>query len=153
MKDRQSLLRSIDTGDLETIIALDRSHTGHSRRGFFERRWQAMTREPTTFIGLAAEQQSIVIGFLFAHMLDGEFGVSAPAAVLDAVAVATEHHGQGVGSALMEGLIDEVRARGGREIRTQALWQQRGLPEFFDKSGFRLAPRLVLERNTADLTW
>ena len=50
----------------------------------------------------------------------GEFGGEAPAVVLDAIAVDPAASAPGVGSALMQGLVEAVRARGGREIRTQA---------------------------------
>jgi predicted N-acetyltransferase YhbS len=46
---------------------------------------------------------------------------------------------------LLDQLITEVRTRGGRELRTQARWNQRGLIDFFSGTGFSLAPRLVLE--------
>ena len=80
--------------------------------------------------------------------LDGEFGGSERVVVLDAVGVANDRQSKGIGSRLMQGLIDEVRDRGGRELRTQARWDQSGLLVFFAKAGFRLAPSVVLERRT-----
>ena len=37
---------------------------------------------------------------------------------------------------------------GASEMRTQAQWDRPGLVEFFSAAGFRLSPRLVLERPT-----
>jgi GNAT superfamily N-acetyltransferase len=148
-----TVLRPLEAGDLEAVIALDRAHSGQSRRGFFEKRWQAMASEPSAFVGIAADRDGKVTGFILAHILDGEFGGTAPAALMDAIGVTVEARGQGTGSALMRGLIDEVRARGARELRTQARWDQRGLLDFFARSGFNLAPRVVLERSTAELGW
>ncbi len=153
MKDAVPALRPVEEGDLESVIALDRSHSGQSRRGFFEKRWRAMAREPEAFISLAAEQENALLGFVLAHVLDGEFGGSERVAVLDAVGVANDTRGKGIGSSLMQGLVDEVRDRGGRELRTQARWDQRGLLEFFAKAGFRLAPSVVLERSTGEAGW
>ena len=112
-----------------------------------------MARAPEAFISLAAEQEDALTGFLLAHVLDGEFGGSERVVVLDAVGVAGDARGKGIGSALMQALVDEVRARGGRELRTQARWDQRGLLEFFAKAGFRLAPSVVLERSTGEAGW
>lgn len=149
----QVSVRPIRAGDLDPVIALDRQYSGQSRRGFFEQRWQAMAREPSAFIALAAQSGDDLVGFLLAHILDGEFGGTAPVAVMDALGVATDVQGRGIGSELMGRLIDEVRARGGRELRTQAPWHQRGLLDFFAQSGFVLAPRTVFERNTLEMNW
>ena len=153
MNAKQFSVRPIREDDLEPVIALDRHYSGQLRRGFFEQRWRAMAREPAAFIALAVASGNDLIGFLLAHVLDGEFGDAAPVAVLDAMGVATEAQRQGIASELMRRLIDEVRARGGRELRTQAQWHERGLLDFFAQSGFRLAPRLVLERNTMEVNW
>jgi len=153
MKATQLSVRPILATDLEPVIALDRHYTRQSRRGFFEQRWQAMARGPAAVIALAVDRGDDLVGFLLARILDGEFGGTAPVALLDALGVATDAQRQGIGSELMRTLIDEVRARGGREVRTQAPWHQRGLFDFFAQSGFLLAPRMVLERNTLEVNW
>ena len=153
MNAKQFSVRLVRGNDLEAVIALDRDYSGQSRRGFFERRWQAMARDPEGFIGLAAAHGDDLAGFLLAHILDGEFGGTAPVTVLDAVGVATDAQRRGIGNELMCQLVNEVRARGGRELRTQAQWRQRGLLDFFAQSGFQLAPRLVLERHTMEVNW
>lgn len=144
-------LRPIEDTDLEPVIALDRMHAGQLRRGFFERRWQAMKREPKAYISLAIDDNDKLVGFLLAHILDGEFGGTVPVAVLDAVGVSIEHQGQRGGKELMQDLINEVRTHDGREIRTQAQWHEHELLAYFETSGFRLAPRLVLEREVTSL--
>ena len=73
--------------------------------------------------------------------------------MLDAVGVANDHQEKGIGSHLMRGLIEQVGAHGGHELRTQARWDQRGLLDFFAKAGFRLAPSVVLERGTGEAGW
>ncbi len=153
MKDAVLPLRPVQERDLELVVALDRRHSGRSRRGFFEKRWRAMAREPEAFISLAAEQEDTLVGFVLAHVLDGEFGGSERVVVLDAVGVANDRQSKGIGSRLMQGLIDEVRDRGGRELRTQARWDQSGLLVFFAKAGFRLAPSVVLERSSGEPGW
>ena len=153
MREAELALRPAREDDLESVIALNRSHSGQSRRGFFEKRWQAMARAPEAFISLAAEQENALAGFVLAHVLDGEFGGSERVVVLDAVGVANDARGIGIGSSLMQALVDQVRERGAGELRTQARWDQRGLLEFFAKAGFRLAPSVVLERSTGEAGW
>jgi len=145
--------RVADAGDLESVVAIDRAHDGRSRRGFFEKRWQATAHSPGAFVGIVAERDGVVAGYVLAHMLDGEFGGVAPVAVMDAIGVSPATRGAGVGSALMQALRSEVRTRGARELRTQARWDERGLLDFFARSGFRLAPRIVLERAASSPDW
>ena len=73
MKDAVPALRPVEEGDLESVIVLDCSHSGQSRRGFFEKRWRAMAREPEAFISLAAEQENALLGFVLAHGLRGAY--------------------------------------------------------------------------------
>ncbi len=141
-------VRALLAGDLEAMIEIDRRNSGVSRRGFFERRLQAMAAHPEAFVAQAAVAENRVVGFALAHLLDGEFGGIAPVAVLDAIDVVSERQGQGIGRRLMAELMEVAAQAGARELRTQAQWQRGGLLEFFAAAGFSLAPRRVLERGT-----
>ncbi len=87
-------------------------------------------------------------GFVCCHLLKGEFGSDDLIAVLDAISVDPQSQGQGVGHELMQYITGEIRQRGGKELRTQAGWNQPEVLNFFSRNGFALAPRLVLERST-----
>lgn len=151
MTEIKFTVRPLAGTDFEAVIELDRISGGISRRGFFEKRERAMQHDPDVFIGLAACNSERLVGFVTASILDGEFGGDKRVAVLDALAVAPSHRGVGVGHLLMQELSSEVRQRGGRELQTQAQWNQPGLMDFFNSAGFTLAPRLVLERSTEDI--
>jgi GNAT superfamily N-acetyltransferase len=97
-------------------------------------------------VALAAESAGRVVGFVFAHVLDGEFGGKAPVGVLDAIGVAQAARGAGVATALLEGLERALGGRGVQELRTQVEWTEHDMVGFFAAAGFKLAPRLVLER-------
>jgi GNAT superfamily N-acetyltransferase len=147
--DREEVtVKPLTATDFEAVIALDQLLSHHSRRGFFDKRWQAMARDPQAFVALGAYQESTVRGFALGHVLQGEFGGTAPVVVLDALGVALDEQAQGVGHALIDRFVDVVSELGGRELRTQVAWDQSGLASFFARCGFRLAPRLVLERST-----
>lgn len=138
--------RPLTPGDLERVVAVDGAAAGRTRRGFYSKRFGALARDPAAEVALAAEREGQVVGFAFAHLLDGEFGGVAPVGVLDALAVEEAARSGGVARALLEALEAELRRRGVRELRTQAEWTQHGLASFFSAAGFKLSPRLVLER-------
>ena len=42
-------LRPAAPEDLGRVVALDRAHSGQSRRGFFEKRWRSMESDAEAF--------------------------------------------------------------------------------------------------------
>jgi GNAT superfamily N-acetyltransferase len=140
--------RPVTTADLDTIVALDRKVTGQSRRGFYEKRLAAQGRDPRAFASLAIQAEGRLAGFVFAQILDGEFGGKEPIAVLDALCVDPDARGGHLGRQLMAALERQLAGHGVRELQTQADWTAHELIRFFGASGFELAPRLVLERET-----
>jgi len=139
-------VRPLVASDLDAVVAVDREGTGRSRREFYARRLRDAEQDPRAALGTAAELGGRLAGFAFAHVLDGEFGGTAPVGVIDAIGVGRDARRRGVGTALVAGLEAALAARGVRELRSQVEWGERGLGPFFATCGFRLAPRLVLER-------
>lgn len=142
-------VRPIVAGDLDVIVALDQKITGHSRRGFYEKRLKAMASDAASFVALAAEHDGQVKGFLVAYILNGEFGGSAPVAVMDALGVDQRARGAGLAKALMAALDAALKERGVKELQTQAAIAEQDLISFFIAAGFQLAPKLALERSVA----
>lgn len=139
-------VRSIEAGDVEAAIALDLHATGQSRRGFFQKRLASLAARPARFVWLVAVEGGAVCGFVSAHLLDGEYGGRASAAVIDAIATRQDLRGTGVGAALMAALEAELRRRGVAELRSEADWTEQDMVAFFAHAGFQLAPQLVLRR-------
>ncbi|MGO3928540.1 GNAT family N-acetyltransferase [Rhodopseudomonas pseudopalustris] len=137
--------------DLERVVEIDRDNTGHARRGFFENRLTASLNEPNAFISLAYIEHDRVEGFVLAHMLDGEFGGSRPATILDAIGIAQSARGHGGAHGLLRELQAKARRRDALEVRTQVVWSDQAMTHFFAGLGFRLGTRLVLERDCAML--
>jgi ribosomal protein S18 acetylase RimI-like enzyme len=127
-------------------VTIDRERSARSRSEFYRRRFRTLAADPASVLGVAAEQEDRVVGFAFAHVLDGEFGAAAPVGVLDAIGVAPARQRGGVATALLAGLERALAGRGVRELRTQVDWAAHGMAAFFSASGFRLSPRIVLER-------
>ncbi|MCP4982977.1 MAG: GNAT family N-acetyltransferase [Gammaproteobacteria bacterium] len=137
--------RMLGSEDLDSVVELDRHSGGVSRYGFISNRLASQQRHPDAFISMVAMADDALVGFVFCHIIEGEFGGTERMAVLDAIGVDPNYQAHGVGHQMLDNLITEVRERGGRELRTQASWNQRGLIDFFSSTGFSLAPRLVLE--------
>lgn len=139
-------IRQLRPGDLDAVVEIDRQSVGRSRRGFFERRLQAVQADPDRYITLGAERDGALVGYAIAHLGHGEFGVRRAVAVVEAIGVATQAQGAGAGRALMEGVRKEARAKGIDALFSQVDWTNRPLMDFFARSGFSLAPRVLLER-------
>jgi GNAT superfamily N-acetyltransferase len=143
-------VRSLNANDLERVVEIDRMHSGHSRRRFFEKRFASAAASPDDFVQLGLMRGGSLRGFAIARLLRGEFGRQDAVAMLDVLGVAPESQEQGVGQALIERLVEIVRKKGIRSLHSQAQWTNVQLLRFFDAADFRLSPRTVLNRSVAE---
>jgi GNAT superfamily N-acetyltransferase len=144
-------MRQLCVDDVERVIAIDRAHTGHSRRHYFEKRFAAAKTDPDDYIHVGVMRGGALRGFAIARVLRGEFGHEQAIATLDALGVEPESRERGVGQDLMEGLLATMRERGVQSLHSQADWINHDLLRFFAAAGFELAPRLALDRSVAEL--
>ncbi len=88
MTDEQSeiLLKPLQPQDLEAVIAIDRTSTGTSRRGYFEKRLAAAIERPQDYVFVGLFADSKLVGFAFAKLVTGAFGQSGATASLDSMA-------------------------------------------------------------------
>jgi len=140
-------VRPLRAADLERIIAIDSAHVGEPRRRFFEKRLAHAKQHPDDYVHVGVTRNGALVGFAFARVLHGEFGREQASATLDAVGVEHDSRDRGVGRSLMAALTKLLRENGVQSLQSQADWTNSALLRFFDSSGFRLAPRLVLERS------
>ena len=133
--------------DLDRVIAIDRANAGRVRRHFFEKRFAAAAAHPEDFIHLGMDDDGALCGFAFARLLRGEFGRKRTTAVLDAIGVAAESRQRGIGRGLLRELVKRLRDLGVRTLHSQADWSDTELTRFLAAAGFKLAPRLALERS------
>ena len=143
--------RALVAADLERVIAIDRIHSGRSRRHFFEKRFANAQARPDDFVQVGVVTGDGLQGFAVARILRGEFGLKDAVAVLDAVGVDPQSREHGLGQSLMEGLLDVSGRRGVCSLQSQVSWTNFDLLRFFNASRFKLAPRLDLERPVAEL--
>jgi ribosomal protein S18 acetylase RimI-like enzyme len=143
---KKTKIRALRLDDAQAVVKIDRERIGRARTEFYAKRFRTLFEEPGAFVAVAAEQGTDVVGFAFARVQDGEFGAPAPVGALDAIGVASEQEREGVATSLLAGLEEALAARGVRKLRTQAEWTEHGMAAFLSATGFRLSPRVVLER-------
>jgi ribosomal protein S18 acetylase RimI-like enzyme len=139
-------IRPLEIDDIERVIAIDRDHSGYSRRRFFEKRFAAVAAKPDDYLHIGVMRGGSLRGFAIARILRGEFGHEHAVAVLDAIGVEAESQERGIGQALMDGLGEIMRCKGVRSLQSQADWTNHGLLRFFHAVGFQLASRVALQR-------
>jgi ribosomal protein S18 acetylase RimI-like enzyme len=139
-------VRPLTADDVESVVAIDRVHSGHSRRSFFEKRFAAANAHPDDFIHIGVARGNCLCGFATARILRGEFGRERAVAVLDGLGVQAESRDRGLGRALMSELTQSMRRRDIRLLQSEAAWTDHDLLRFFASAGFKLATRLALQR-------
>lgn len=146
------LLRSLYPEDIDRVIEIENSLTGASRRAFLEKRLAAATAMPDNFITSAALDGRKLAGYGIARILEGEFGASSVVVVLDTVGVDREYQGRGIGTRIMSGIERRMKRKEISTLYTQVIWSDHAIIRFFAASGFTLATRQIIERDTAPLT-
>ncbi len=142
---RAVLVRGLKPEDLARVIQLDAKVTGRRREEFFRVKLQQNLQETGIKVSLAAEVDGYFCGFLLARVFYGEFGTLEPAAVLDTLDVDPDFQGRGVGRALLDQLCTNLAGIGVGQLRTEVSWNSPHLLTFFQREGFRPAPRFCLD--------
>lgn len=153
MSRRQSpraTIRAILSSDLESIVELDARVFGERRRAYFEWRLASLVAvdDDTTanHIGLMAEEDGVLTGFVMGTLTRGEFGFTSVTALVDSVAVHPDWRRRGIGRQLAEALIAESAARGACEVYTLVNWNSWDMLKFFDALGFSLTQTVPLRK-------
>ena len=136
---RKITIRALAKDDLDAVVAIDTAIEGHSRRDYIERRLAAALREPSLHAQFAAMRGEVLVGYVLARILVGEFGRPQPGLRLEIVGVHADARGLGVGAQLMQVLMAHARKRGLTEANTSAAWNDHRLLRWFDAMGFTLS--------------
>jgi predicted N-acetyltransferase YhbS len=138
-------LRRTKAEDMESVVALDATIVGRTRHEYFQRRLKSALEQTERHVQFSAEQDGRFVGFIKARKQLGEFGRAEPALLLEAIAVAPDEQGRGIGSALLARLESEAKRLGAPSIRTTASWRDHEIMEFFDGAGFDFSRNMVLD--------
>ncbi|MDP2657093.1 MAG: GNAT family N-acetyltransferase [Candidatus Deferrimicrobium sp.] len=115
-------LRPLHRDDLDPVSGIESRITGHSRKGFLEKRFAAAAESPDAFIACAAVRDGKLVGYACARIQEGEFGAPDAVAVLDVIGIDPDAQGKGIGKALLAEMERRMKARGIGTLRTQVDW-------------------------------
>ena len=138
-------LRPISELDIEPVSAIDETITGsYQPKQWEERVAYYLRRDPD--LGLVAEDDGKVIGFMLGEMRAGEFGLTEPCGWIEVMGVDPECRGRSVGRKLLLGMLENFKARGAVAVRTLVDSEsQESLLGFFEALDFRPTAIRTLE--------
>lgn len=139
-------VRLLRADDLEALISLDGMITGMNRPEFYRQKIKyALADGAELNCSLVAEADGRVVGFLMATLFFGEFCIPEAHAVVDSVAVDPAYRDRGVGGALFDQFLSNMRVARVEKVYTLVDWDQFGLLKFFGHMGFEPSRKLSLE--------
>jgi GNAT superfamily N-acetyltransferase len=143
-------IRNVRRKDAGAVAAIDAAHT----RALEESWWESVVGRHTRStaesirVGLVAEVDGEVVGYLFGQIRAFEFG-SEPCGWIYAVGVHPDHLRAGVATALFEAARRRFREKGARLVRTMVRRDDVPVLTFFRTQGFTGGPYVELEMPTA----
>jgi ribosomal protein S18 acetylase RimI-like enzyme len=140
------VIRSLTSRDRAAVIRIDAGLTGATQRAYWSRVFKELLARgrKNMPVGLAAEVQGSVAGFLVGDVRAFEFG-SEPCGWILEVGVQPRHARAGVGSALLMEACRRFRAAGVPTIRTMVRRNDVPVLTFFRSNGFVGGPYVQLE--------
>jgi GNAT superfamily N-acetyltransferase len=146
----RTLVRALEPGDLDAVVAIDEKLTGQTRKDYWRTRFDIASLRPP-WMSSVAELDGRVVGFLFGWVGESEFGIAGPTGWIDLVGVHPAYRGRGVARALVDRFTEGARQlRAIRKLATLIDLDQADVREFFVGQGFRHGPMVQLERTLED---
>jgi len=149
-------VRPLESRDRAAVVRIDAVQTGESKPNYWKRIFREFVdgsdgTEEVPRVGLAAERDGQVVGFLFGDVRAFEFG-SEPCGWILEVGVDPEFTRAGVASALLREGCARLRATGVAVVRTMVRRTNVPVLTFFRTNGFAGGPYMQLEL-TPDVDW
>jgi GNAT superfamily N-acetyltransferase len=142
----RTLVRALEPGDLDAVVAIDEKLTGQTRKDYWRTRFDIASLRPP-WMSSVAELDGRAVGFLFGWVGESEFGIAGPTGWIDLVGVHPAYRGRGVARALVDRFTEGARQlRAIRKLATLIDLDQADVREFFVGQGFRHGPMVQLER-------
>jgi len=138
-------VRAIDSRDLSEVIAIDAEASGLEKVDYWYElfhRYGTRGRQQRFF--LVAEESNRIQGFIIGEVRDWEFG-SPPCGWIFGVAVRRSARLGGVGSVLLEAILECFRRAGVDKVRTMTGRDNNLVLSFFRSQGMMAAPFIPLE--------
>ncbi len=132
--------------DLREIVRIDRAVNGYDRSGYIASRLAEAMEESGIRVSLCARVDGAIAGFVMARADLGDFGRTAPVAVLDTIGVDPEHWKIGIGRSLLAELFANLGELQIERVETVVASNDLGLLGFFQRIGFTPSQRLSFVR-------
>jgi len=142
-------VRKLRTGDLARVVEIDAHHTGHVERDYWERAFANFLVGDSTRIGLGAERDGPLAGYLLGEVRAFEFGSEACGWVF-AIGVDPRWLRGGIASALLEEACRRFRQVGVTRVRTMVRRNDVPVLSLFRSNGFRGGSFVQLERQLGE---
>ncbi|MDE2613437.1 MAG: GNAT family N-acetyltransferase [Burkholderiales bacterium] len=144
-RDRADV-RSMTSADLDAIVLIDRDITGRDRRAYITSRLAEAMDHSSLRVSLVARCDGTTVGYLMARADLGDFGRTAPVAVIDTLGIDPEYARRGFGRALLSQLFANLDALRVERVETIVPQMQLELLGFLYDAGFVPAERLSFVR-------
>jgi predicted N-acetyltransferase YhbS len=132
--------------DLPQIVRIDRGITGRDRGAYMAAKLGEAMEDAGIRLSFTARVEGAIVGYLMARADLGDFGRTAPVAVLDTLGVDPAHGHVGVGHALVSQLFTDLGALQVDRVETVVACADLALLGFLYGVGFRPSQRLSFLR-------
>lgn len=143
------IIRALRKEDTPRLVKMDKEISGRSRQTWYEQKVERALRGTDVMVSLGAEADGFLVGALLGSVHYGEFGQPEPIAILDTLLVDRSYPRKGIGTALVDQLLKNLRGLRITRLRTEVRWDEFDLLAFFKRVGFEPVPRIVLELDLA----
>lgn len=140
---RNLTVRQLREEDTESIVEIDYKVLGERRPTYYRRKLLESNDSPV--IGLVAEINGKIVGFIIGTLSGWEFGVPSSFGWIDTIGVDPDWQRKGIGSLLFKKLLEEFASRGVKKVYTLVNWDEWDLLSFFKKMGFKRGDLINLE--------
>ncbi len=139
-------IRALTPHDLSAVSEIDAVQTGERKPAYWKRIFKDFTGHdtPRDRVGVVAEADGVIVGFLFGDVRAFEFG-SEPCGWILEIGVDPAHTRAGIASALLAEGCRRLRATGVAVVRTMVRRNNIPVLTFFRTNGFSGGPYVQLE--------
>ncbi|MCB1758673.1 MAG: GNAT family N-acetyltransferase [Gammaproteobacteria bacterium] len=137
-------VRTLVESDIDSILRIDRHITNEDRSVYLREKVEEVISHSGVRVSLVAEKEGMVAGFIMARLDYGSFGRTSSTAVIDTLGVGPEYKGNGIGSALMAQLLDNLASIRVDGVRTEVEWNSFQLNRFLSACAFKPSQHLAL---------
>lgn len=132
-------IRSLSEVDIGDIVEIDEKIGGKYRPRVWEQRvGYYLRRDPE--ISVVASDRGRVVGFMLGEVRSGEFGLDEATGWVEVLGVDPDCQGKAIGRRLGEAILERMKRRGARTVRTLVEEPMEDLGRFFVSLGFSPAP-------------